>query len=164
MPVMVREMKSRDSVDVLRIFGLGIESGNATFDPDVPSWTEWDSNHLKHSRFVFEENGKVLGWAALSPVSSREAYRGVAEVSIYVDTAHLGIRIGTKLMERLILSSENNSTWSLYSGIFPENLASIKLHEKFGFRIIGIRERVACHNGTWRDTVALERRSKVVGV
>jgi phosphinothricin acetyltransferase len=161
---MIREMENRDSVDVLRIFGLGIESGNATFDPDIPAWTEWDSNHLRHSRLVFEENGKVLGWAALSPVSSREAYRGVAEVSIYVNTDFLGKGIGTELMERLILSSEENGIWSLYSGIFPENVASIKLHEKFGFRIFGSRERIACHNGRWRDTVALERRSTIIGI
>lgn len=157
-------MQNRDSVDVLRIFGLGIESGNATFDPDIPAWTDWDSNHLKHSRLVFEENGKVLGWAALSPVSSREAYFGVAEVSVYIDTAHLGKRIGTQLMERLITGSEKNGIWSLYAGIFPENTASIRLHERFGFRVFGYRERVACHNGKWRDTVALERRSKVVGI
>jgi len=161
---MIREMRNSDSMEVIRIFKLGIESVNATFDSEAPSWQQWDEDHLTHSRLVYEEEGQILGWAALSPVSSRYAYRGVAEVSIYVDTAHLGKKIGTQLMEQLILESEKNGIWSLYAGIFPENTASIRLHEHFGFRIFGFRERVACHNGMWRNTVALERRSEVVGI
>ncbi|MBM3435624.1 MAG: N-acetyltransferase family protein, partial [Bacteroidetes bacterium] len=100
---MIREMRNSDSMEVIRIFKLGIESVNATFDSEAPSWQQWDEDHLTHSRLVYEEEGQILGWAALSPVSSRYAYRGVAEVSIYVDTAHLGKKIGTQLMEQLIL-------------------------------------------------------------
>ena len=156
---MVREMLQSDSSRVLEIYRMGLESGNSTFETNVPSWTEWDSRHLFHSRYVFEEDGHVQGWVALSPFSARQVYRGVAEVSIYVDIHHLGKKIGSSLMEQMIISSELNGIWTLFSSVFPENEATLKLHQKFGFRVIGTRERIARLDGKWRDTVLLERRS-----
>jgi phosphinothricin acetyltransferase len=161
---MVREMKRSDSLRVLEIFRSGIETRNATFETTVPDWDKWDSKHLKHSRLVFELNNNVLGWAALSPVSERKAYEGVAELSIYADTNYLGQGIGTALMQKVISSSEANGIWSLFSSVFPENRATIKLHEKFGFRIIGKREKIAMLDGVWRDTILLERRSLTCGL
>jgi phosphinothricin acetyltransferase len=161
---MIREMQQSDSSRILEIYKSGLETRNATFETQVPSWQDWDAKHLTHSRFVFEERERVLGWAALSPVSAREAYKGIAEVSIYVVSNYTGKGIGSKLMERLISSSEENGIWTLFSSVFPENKATLKLHEKFDFRIIGTREKVAKHFGRWRDTIILERRSKIVGI
>lgn len=161
---MIREMVIPDSIRVLEIYKMGLETHNATFETNVPSWDDWDSDHLNHSRFVFTENEKILGWVALSPVSKRSAYKGVAEVSIYIDTDILGKGIGSQLMEKAIASSEKHGIWTLYSSIFPENTASLKLHEKFKFRIIGTRERIAQTDGKWRDTILLERRSKKTGI
>jgi L-amino acid N-acyltransferase YncA len=161
---MIREMISEDSSRVLEIYKMGIDTHNATFEMDVPFWADWDSNHLKHSRFVYTNNGKILGWVALSPVSSRSAYKGVAEVSIYIDAQMQGRGIGSLLMEKIINSSEEHGIWTLFSSVFPENNATLRLHEKFNFRIIGARERIAQMNGRWRDTIQLERRSKKVGV
>ncbi|MBN2614802.1 MAG: N-acetyltransferase [Bacteroidales bacterium] len=156
---MIREMKTEDNRAVLNIYKMGLETRNATFETEVPSWQDWDNRHLNHSRFVCVEHEKVLGWAALSPVSSRHAYRGVAEISIYIDPLFFRKGIGSQLMERTIASSEENGIWSLYSSIFPENKATLRLHEKFGFRIIGTREKIAQLDGKWRDTLLLERRS-----
>jgi phosphinothricin acetyltransferase len=139
---------------------MGIETRNATFETEVPSWEDWDSKHLLHSRFVYIENDIVLGWAALSSVSVRQVYKGVAEISIYIDTDFNGKGIGSQLMEKVIQSSEENGIWTLNSSVFPENIATLKLHEKFGFRIIGFKEKVATLDGKWRNTVLLERRSK----
>jgi len=157
-------MISEDSSAVLKIYKMGIDTHNATFETVVPSWTDWGSNHLKHSRFLYTENEKVLGWVALSPVSSRSAYKGVAEVSIYIDTQMQGKGIGSLLMENVIISSEEYGIWTLFSSVFPENKATLKLHKKFNFRIIGTRERIAQMNGIWRDTIHLERRSTKVGI
>jgi phosphinothricin acetyltransferase len=159
---MVREMQQADSQNVLEIYRMGLETRNATFETTVPSWKEWDSKHLPHSRFVFEEYGKVNGWAALTPFSAREVYRGVAEVSVYVASGFRGKKIGSGLMEQIIISSELNGIWTLVSSVFPENEATLKLHSKFGFRIIGRRERIAKLEGKWRDTILLERRSDKV--
>ena len=156
---MIREMKTADSTAVMRIYEMGLETRNATFETEVPTWEEWDALHLKHSRFVYVVSEKVLGWAALSPVSSRKAYQGVAEVSVYVDTEFAGRGIGSQLMEKLILSSEENGIWTLYSSIFPENKATFQLHKKFGFRFIGHREKIGQLDGIWRDTLLLESRS-----
>lgn len=120
---MIREMVIPDSIRVLEIYKMGLETHNATFETNVPSWDDWDSDHLNHSRFVFTENEKILGWVALSPVSKRSAYKGVAEVSIYIDTDILGKGIGSQLMEKAIASSEKHGIWTLYSSIFPENTA-----------------------------------------
>jgi len=143
---------------------MGIETRNATFETNLPNWEDWSSRHLKHSRFVFENNGEILGWVALSQVSSRLVYRGVAEVSIYIDLNHSKKGIGSELMNKVIQSSEENGIWTLQSSVFPENKATLRLHEKFGFRVIGKRERIACLDGVWRDTLIFERRSKIVGV
>jgi L-amino acid N-acyltransferase YncA len=156
---MVRKLLQTDSDRVLEIYRMGLKTRNATFETEVPSWTKWNSEHLPHSRFVFEDEGHVQGWVALSPFSSRNAYRGVAEVSIYVDSSRQGMKIGSCLMEQLIISSELNGIWTLVSSVFPENEATINLHLKFGFRVIGRRERIAQLDGKWRDTLLLERRS-----
>ena len=160
--IMVREMNQSDSQEVLEIYRMGLETRNATFETKVPSWQQWDTKHLPHSRFVSEENGIVTGWAALTPFSTREVYRGVAEVSIYVASALRGNKIGSALMDQIIISSELNGIWTLFSSVFPENEATLKLHAKFGFRVIGKRERIAQLDGKWRDTVLLERRSSKI--
>ena len=161
---MIRKMNEQDSTRVLEIYKMGIETRNATFETRVPSWADWDAGHLKHSRFVYIDNGKVIGWVALSPVSSRSAYQGVAEISIYIDTNTLGKGIGSLLIYKVITSSEEQGIWSLYSSVFPENTATIKLHEKFNFRIIGTREKIGQIDGKWRDTILLERRSSMTGL
>lgn len=155
----MREMQQSDSKSVLEIYRMGLETRNATFETTVPSWQEWDTKHLPHTRFVFEENGIVAGWAALSPFSTRNVYRGVAEVSIYVADGFRGKKLGSGLMEQVIISSELNDIWTLVSSVFPENEATLRLHKKFGFRIIGKRKRIAQLDGKWRDTILLERRS-----
>lgn len=160
-------MESGDYPSVARIFTQGIESGNATYDTAAAEWEDWDAKHLKHSRWVVksEGDGLVLGWVALSPVSSRNVFLGVAELSIYVHREFLGQGLGNVLMEAVIASSEENGIWMLQSGIFPENQTSISLHEKFGFRWVGRREKIGkMANGVWRDIVLLERRSLVVGL
>ncbi|VBB05338.1 acyl-coa n-acyltransferase [Lucifera butyrica] len=161
---MIREMLLTDASRVLEIYGMGIKTRNATFETRIPSWEEWDSKHHSYSRFVWIENNVVAGWVAIAPVSARTAYAGVAEVSLYVDLNHSGKGIGKLLMERVIESSEKNNIWTLSSSVFPENTASLKIHQQCGFRQVGIRERIACLDGIWRDTVIMERRSKTVGV
>jgi len=162
--VIIREMVSSDSEKVLEIYKMGIESRMATFETKVPLWEEFSVNHLSHSRFVIEKNNEIAGWAALSPVSKREAYRGVAEVSIYIHPDHTGEGLGSMLMEKVIENSESNGIWTLFSSLFPENKASVRLHGKSGFRIIGTREKIGQTNGIWRDTIILERRSKTTGL
>lgn len=149
---------------VREIYAQGVETRNATFATVAPDWLEWDARHLPCCRLVAICNGEVAGWAALSPVSSRDVYRGVAEVSVYVAECARGQGIGFQLLSALIAESERNGIWTLQAGIFPENSASIRLHEKAGFRIVGHRERIGCLDGRWRDTALMERRSKVVGV
>jgi L-amino acid N-acyltransferase YncA len=152
-------MRQDDSKSVLEIFRMGLETRNATFETTVPSWHDWDSRHLRHSRLVYEENGIVAGWAALTPFSARDVYRGVAELSIYVADGFRGKRIGSALMQHIITLSEQNGIWTLYSSVFPENEATLRLHRKNGFREIGRRERIAQLDNKWRDTILLERRS-----
>jgi L-amino acid N-acyltransferase YncA len=146
------------------IYENGIATGNATFQTFAPSWEEWNANHLLHSRLVTNTGDKIVGWAALTPVSGRCVYAGVAEVSVYVDAEYRGQKIGEKLLSTLIEESEKNGIWTLQAGIFPENIPSIKIHQNGGFKIIGTRERIGQMNGIWRDTVLLERRSLVVGI
>ncbi|MFL7810708.1 MAG: GNAT family N-acetyltransferase [Anaerolineae bacterium] len=160
----IREARGEDGPAILAIYGAGIATRNATFETEVPSWEEWDRRHHQHSRLVYEEEGQVVGWVALAPVSSRRAYSGVAEVSIYVAPKVWGKGIGTRLMERAIASSETHGIWTLYAALFSENGASVRLHEKCGFRRIGTRERIARLDGVWRDTLIMERRSRVVGL
>jgi phosphinothricin acetyltransferase len=147
---------------VRAIFAQGIATGNATFETTVPSLQDWDARHLSSCRLVAIREGEVVGWAALSPVSVRQVYRGVAEVSVYIAEHARGAKIGSALLKALIAESERNGIWTLQAGIFSENTASIRLHEKLGFRIVGTRERIGCFHGRWRDTVLMERRSKVV--
>jgi len=146
------------------IFAQGIATGDATFETTVPSWQDWDARHLSICRLVAIRAGEVVGWAALSPVSVRQVYRGVTEVSVYIADHARGEKIGSALLKALIVESERNAIWTLQAGIFSENTASVRLHEKLGFRIVGVRERIGCLHGRWRDTVLMERRSRVVGV
>ncbi len=157
---------------VKKIYEEGIATGNATFQTIAPEWEEWDAGHVNNSRLVAIDNDKILGWAALTPVSSRCVYAGVAEVSVYVTTAARGKGMGKKLLQALIEESERNNYWTLQAGIFPENEGSIKIHEDCGFRIIGKREKIGKMprragkdgDGMWRDTVLLERRSVITGI
>ncbi|GJM61871.1 N-acetyltransferase family protein [Persicobacter diffluens] len=150
--------------EVSRIYQQGMDTGNATFQKTAPKWEEWNASHLEKCRLVGIEEGEVVGWAALSPVSSRCVYAGVTEVSIYIAAEYHGRGFGSQLMKALIQTSETVNIWTLQSGIFPENEGSIHLHLKHGFRKLGIRERVGKMEGRWRDVVLMERRSEVVGV
>jgi phosphinothricin acetyltransferase len=157
-------MTSKDWHTVANIYEDGIATGVATFETNIPTYEAWDNAHLKTCRIVALKNQQVVGWAALSPVSSRCVYGGVAEVSVYISQNYRGLGIGKLLMTQLILESEAEGLWTLQSGIFPTNTGSIKLHEAVGFRYIGKRERVGKLHGKWVDNVLYERRSTVVGV
>jgi L-amino acid N-acyltransferase YncA len=159
----IRPMADSDWPDVARIYAEGIESGNATFETDVPDWASWDEGHVERCRLVAELDGKVVAWAALIPVSRRHVYRGVAESSIYVGSGARGQGVGSRLLGALIEASEDAGFWTLQTGIFPENEASIGLHARHGFRLVGTRERIGSHHGQWRDVVMMERRSTWVG-
>lgn len=160
---MIREMKKEDWERVARIYRQGVEHGISTFNTECPSYEAWDASHNKECRFVEEEDGKVVGWVALSPVSGRCAYRGVVEVSIYIDDAYHGKGIGSRLLQKECEESEKAGYWSLYSAIFSINKASIALHKKCGFREIGYRERIAKDKfGNWQDTTLMELRSKII--
>jgi L-amino acid N-acyltransferase YncA len=137
--------------------------GNATFETDVPSWDEWDAARLAAPRLVAEVRGVVAGFAALSAVSSRAVYRGVADVMIYVGRSARGQGVGRTLLEELVAESESAGIWTLQAGVFPENEPSLRLHESCGFRRVGVRERLGQHQGVWRDVVLLERRSATAG-
>lgn len=152
-----------DHPTISEIYLDGISTGNATLETNTPSWEKWDAEHLASCRLIAKDGDTVLGWAALSPVSGRCVYGGVAEVSIYIAETARGKGIGKQLFERLIEESEKNELWTLQSGILQENIASIKLHEKCGFRIVGVRERIGQRDGIWRNVVLMERRSKTVG-
>jgi L-amino acid N-acyltransferase YncA len=159
----IREWQPLDEDFIREIYQHGIDTGNATFETSVPSWEKINEKFLSHSRLAAIENQELLGWAAIGAVSYRECYKGVAEVTIYVHKNHHGKGIGKQLLKELIASSEQNGIWSLLSVIHEENKASIHLHEQCGFRVIGYRERIAQLHGTWRTTIMMERRSKVVG-
>ena len=148
---------------IREIYLAGIATGNATFESQAPEWDEWDAKHLGFARLVAMGDREVKGWAALSAVSTRKVYQGVAENSVYVAPAAQGLGLGRLLLERLILESEANGIWTLQNSIFPENIASIRLHRSCGFREVGQRERIAQLNGVWRNTIFMERRSPVVG-
>jgi phosphinothricin acetyltransferase len=148
---------------VRAIYQEGIATRNATFENDAPPWEEWDSGHLRDGRLVALLDGKVIAWASLSPVSGRCVYSGVAEVSIYIAAAMRGQGIGGALLETLIRESEEKGFWTLQAGIFPENEASMALHQKYGFRIVGRRDRLGKMDDRWRDVMLLERRSAVAG-
>ena len=161
----IRPMQTEDADKVLEIFQQGINGGNATFDKVAPTWEAWDTKHFNLCRFVLEdEDNQVVGWCALQPVSNRDCFKGVAEVSIYLDGSVQGKGLGTILLKKLILDSEEHDFWTLQAGIFPENEVSIAIHQKQGFRTVGTREKIGELNGQWRDIVLLERRSKSVGL
>ncbi|HEX8694489.1 MAG TPA: GNAT family N-acetyltransferase [Longimicrobium sp.] len=160
----IEEMTAEDWPRVREIYLEGIATGQATFETEAPPWERWDAGHLPRPRLVARDGAEVAGWAALSPVSARAVYAGVAEVSVYVAASHRGRGVGRQLLERLVEGSEAAGIWTLQASIFPENVASIALHAAFGFRVVGVRRRIARHHGAWRDTVILERRSTVVGV
>src|SRR5215212_1185125 len=143
----------------------GLATGDATFETEAPDWERWDASHLRACRLVaLADGGRVAGWAALSPVSARKVYAGVAEVSVYVGDAFRGQGVGRALLSTLVRESESEGIWTLQAGIFPENVASVELHRACGFREVGRRERVGRLKGRWRDTVLLERRSRTAGV
>jgi L-amino acid N-acyltransferase YncA len=157
--VRIDAVTAADWPDVRAIYMEGIASGNATFETDAPSWEQWDSNHLHVCRFVARDKNAVAEWAALSPVSQRRCYAGVAEVSVYVREAVRGQGVGRALLEHVVHASEAAGIWTLQGSTFPENLPSIRLQRSCGFRILGRRERVAQHHGVWRDTILTERRT-----
>ncbi len=158
------DIQEQHYTEVTNIYLQGIATGNATFQTTAPTWQSWSESHLKHSRIAGFINNEMAGWAALTPVSSRCVYAGVAEVSIYIATQHQGKGIGYQLLNELVKSSEKNGLWTLQAGIFPENTGSIRLHEKCGFRVIGYREKIGQMNGVWRDNIIMERRSKTIGI
>ncbi|MEY8760840.1 GNAT family N-acetyltransferase [Chryseobacterium tongliaoense] len=159
----IREMLPGDEARVLEIFKQGIDSGIVTFETEVPNAEVWDMEFFNDCRWVLEnENNEVIGWSALKPVSKRECYKGVAEVSIYFDNNYQGLGLGSVLLKKMILDSENHGFWTLQSNIFPENEASIKFHQKNGFRTVGVRKKIGKLNGEWKDLIMFERRSETV--
>ena len=164
----VRPMRASDWDAVARVYRQGIDDGEATFEVDVPTWASFDASRLAKLRLVADDDGSILGWAAASPVSSRAAYRGVVEHSVYVAREARGRGVGRMLLSALIDGAEQSGIWCIQSTVFPENSASLALHERAGFRTVGRRERIARsgrgpHAGLWRDTVLFERRSRING-
>jgi phosphinothricin acetyltransferase len=159
----IEQMRPVDWAEVRAIYLEGIAMGHATFETDAPPWEVWDAAHLRFARLVARAGRTISGWAALSPVSQRQTYAGVAEVSVYVAANHRNAGVGRTLLERLIAESEGNGIWTLQAAVFPENVATIALHLRCGFREVGRRERIGKLNGEWRNTILLERRSAVIG-
>ena len=164
MEPVTEELRPQDWPAVRAIYQEGIVTGNATFETQAPAWEDWDASHLEDCRLVARRGGHIVGWGALSPVSGRCVYAGVAEVSVYVAAAARGQGIGKRLLRALIEVSERQGIWTLQAGVFPENEASIALHKSCGFREVGTRARIGQLRGVWRDVVLLERRSDTVGV
>jgi len=158
----IDKMKDINWPFVKSIYEEGIATKNATFETEIPEWIEWNNDHLTSCRFVARNDGDIVGWAALSPVSGRCIYKGVAEVSVYVSAVAQGNGIGKLLLNSLIVESENENIWTLQAGIFPENQSSLHLHKNLGFREIGYREKIGKLEGVWRDVILLERRSSIV--
>jgi L-amino acid N-acyltransferase YncA len=160
----IRPLTRVDWPAVRAIYLEGIATGQATFEANAPSWEKWDNGHLTFARLVATSgDGRVCGWAAISPVSARPVYSGVTEVSVYVGNEFTGRGIGQALLKQLVIASEENGIWTLQASVFPENQASMALHKRCGFREVGVRKRIGKMGGVWRDTVLLERRSQVVG-
>jgi phosphinothricin acetyltransferase len=159
----IRDLQASDWPRVLAIYGDGIASGLATFETECPSWEEWDAAHLACCRLVARQQDEVVGWAALSPVSRRQCYAGVAEVRVYVGASTRRQGVGRALLEALIRESEEHGIWTLQGVTFAENVASLRVQAECGFRVVGRRERIAVLNGIWRDTILTERRSGLVG-
>jgi phosphinothricin acetyltransferase len=163
MDVIIDAMQPEDWPAVRAIYLEGIATKNATFETEAPAWEKWDAAHLKNCRLVARLDGQVVGWAALSPVSSRCVYAGVVEESIYISESARGQGVGKRLLAALVEASEQAGIWTLQTGIFPENEISLRLHERCGFRRLGVREKIGQMDGIWRDVVLMERRSRVVG-
>jgi L-amino acid N-acyltransferase YncA len=163
--LLIRPMLAGDAAQVLAIYQAGLDTGQASFETVAPAWEAFDAARLPGHRHVAADaaTGELLGWVAASGVSSRPVYAGVVEHSVYVHPGHRGRGVGAALLGALIRSSEAAGIWTIQSGVFPENTASLALHKGAGFRIVGVRERVGCHHGRWRDTVLIERRSRVAG-
>ncbi|MFZ0817318.1 MAG: N-acetyltransferase family protein [Candidatus Sulfotelmatobacter sp.] len=157
-------MRPKQWPAVREIYREGIATGNATFESELPNWEKWDSGHRKDCRLIARRGEQILGWAALSPVSARQVYAGVAEVSVYVATAARENGVGKALLQALIAESESQGIWTLQAGIFPENVGSVALHKSCGFREVGMRQRVGKLGEVWRDVLLLERRSPTVGI
>ncbi len=162
--IQIRGLGEADWPAVRGIYLAGIATGHATFETKAPAWEAWDEAHFPAPRIVAVSNGQVIGWAALSRVSSRSVYEGVGEVSVYVANETRGTGAGRALLTRLVSGSESNNIWTLQASIFPENTASLALHKSCGFREVGRRERIGKMEGVWRDTILLERRSDVAGI
>ena len=155
----IRAMTAADWRGVCAVYLEGMATGNATFETAAPEWDRWDAGHRADCRLVACDAAGVIGFAALSPVSTRQVYAGVAEVSVYVAQRARGLGVGSALLQELVLASEGAGVWTLQAGIFPENRASLALHARFGFRVVGTRERIGQRDGLWRDVVLMERRS-----
>jgi L-amino acid N-acyltransferase YncA len=164
MTTIIDKMNPEDWPAVRNIYVEGIATGNATFETDAPEWERWNDGHLESCRLLARDQQQVVGWAALRPVSSRQVYAGVAEVSIYITAQTRGCGVGRLLLRALIAESEKHGFWTLQAGIFPENAASIALHKGCGFREVGVRRRIGKLGNRWRDVVLMERRSGRVGV
>jgi L-amino acid N-acyltransferase YncA len=160
--MLVDALRPDDWPAVQAIYQAGIDAGNATFETTVPAWEAWDAAHLPDHRLVAREGGRVLGWVALAPVSDRCAYSGVAEDSVYVASEAQGRGVGRQLLSAVIASAEHAGIWTVQTGIFPENQASVRLHQACGFRLVGVRERLGRLDGRWRDVLLLERRSPLI--
>ncbi len=159
---MIRDMLSTDWNDMMAIYSQSLKKGDVTFRTDCPDYAEWDEGHIKECRYVYESNGKVVGYTMIAPTSGRSSYSGVVELSIFVDDSHLHQGIGTKLLKKLMEESEKRGYWTLYAAIFSCNQASIELHKKCGFRIIGIREDIAKDRfGKWQSTTIMEWRNSI---
>jgi phosphinothricin acetyltransferase len=158
----IRALEQQDFIQVKSIYQQGIETKNATFETQAPEWEDWNSKFLLKPRFVAEVEQIIIGWAALSAISTRPVYSGVCEVSVYVHEDYRGMGVGRSLLKKLIDFSESNNIWTLQAGIFPENIGSIKIHKDLGFRHVGRREKIGKMGDTWRDTVLLERRSPTI--
>jgi len=159
----LREMLPGDEKRVLEIYSEGLDSGIATFETEVPTAEAWNMEYFNDCRWVLEnESNEIVGWCALKPVSKRECYKGVAEVSIYFDNTYQGKGLGSVLLKKMILDSESHGFWTLQASIFPENEASIRFHQKNGFRTIGVRKKIGKLNGQWKDIVMMEKRSDII--
>ncbi len=156
---MIVPMTGENADEVLEIYQYGLDTGDASFETVAPDWPEWDAAHLPEHRFVAVDSDGVAGWVAVSTVSSRSVYAGVVEHSVYVHPRAQGQRVGLRLLEALIDSTERAGVWTIQTGVFPENTASLALHQRVGFRVVGLKERLGRHHGRWRDVVHLERRS-----
>jgi L-amino acid N-acyltransferase YncA len=160
----IEKMKDSDWPVIKFIYQEGIDTGDATFEIEAPDWEKWNEGHLSECRLVVRAGNEIVGWAALSPVSGRCVYSGVAEVSLYIKSTARNQGIGKALLEAVVQESERIGIWTLQGGTFPENAASLAIQKACGFREVGVREKVGCMNGKWRDVILTERRSKIVGI